>query len=444
MHKKTSKINIFIFFLMLFVGSFLSFQIAFASECEDIYGGTCSVNKNCAVSAEIPLDTAGGKYGCSSDEYCCVLQCNSNEIKKNIGEAICAKKSNCSKQLDYSLDCVSKIGSDGVCCTETKTSSSSSTTCVPDNDTLYDQGECQSGSSCSGSYSMHVSEYDSNCDSGKICCSVLKITYSQTSSSSSSSGIVPCGGESDPCTLCHLIIGIWNLIEWGKNILVTVAIVAIFISGIMYTVSTGSEKMITQAKDFLTASLVGFAITLAAWLIVDVTITWVANADPQLGIGKSSWHTFTCDTASSALTGSGTTSGGAITTSTGTGTDAALRKILTDAGFSIKSSGNCSDRNNSRCTSLDGMENNAINEIIAVKNTCGINTITGANETGHSSHNGLTFDVEASSTQAQCVYNNSSQLNVAQLCTDSANSRLRKNCDGYNEPNGILHIRFNN
>jgi|GEM_PF-6786690 len=270
------------------------------------------------------------------------------------------------------------------------------------------------------------------------------ITVTNPTTESTHTGIVPCGGESDPCTLCHLIIGIWNLIEWGKNILVTVAIVAIFISGIMYTISTGNEKMIAQAKAFLTASLVGFAVTLAAWLIVDVTITWVANADPQLGIGKSSWHTFTCDTASSALTGSGTTSGGAITTSTGTGTDAALRKILTDAGFSIKSSGNCSDRNNSRCTSLDGMENNAINEIIAVKNTCGINTITGANETGHSSHNGLTFDVEASSTQAQCVYNNSSQLNVAQLCTDSANSRLRKSCDGYNEPSGILHIRFNN
>ena len=134
----------------------------------------------------------------------------------------------------------------------------------------------------------------------------ITVTNPQTESTGGS-GIVPCGENGTPCTLCHLIIGIWNLIEWGKNILVTVAIVAIFISGIMYTVSTGNEKLITQAKAFLTASLVGFAITLAAWLIVDVAITWVANADPQLGIGKSSWHTFTCDTASSASGGSSST-----------------------------------------------------------------------------------------------------------------------------------------
>ena len=391
MRKKIRKINIFIFVLIFLTGGLFSSQLVSASECEDTYGGTCSDDTS-RSTGEIALNSAKGIFGCQTGEYCYVYKCEGTEIQNNFGNTVCLKKTDCSEEMNYALDCKSIIGSDGVCCKK----------------------------------------------------ALVNITSSTAASSSSNAGIVPCGGESDPCTLCHLIIGIWNLIEWGKNILVTVAIVAIFISGIMYTVSTGNEKLITQAKAFLTASLVGFAITLAAWLIVDVAITWVANADPQLGIGKSSWHTFTCDTASSALSGSGTTTGRTITTSTGTGTDAALRKTLTDAGFSIKSSGNCSDRNNSRCTSLDGMENNAISEIIAVKNACGINTITGANETGHSSHNGLTFDVEASSTQAQCVYNNSSQLNVAQLCTDSANSRLRKNCDGYNEPNGILHIRFNN
>ena len=121
----------------------------------------------------------------------------------------------------------------------------------------------------------------------------------------SSAGIVPCGGATDPCTLCHLIIGIHNLIEWGKDILVTLAIVAIFISGIIYIISTGNEKMITQAKSFLTASLVGFTVTLAAWLIVNVTIIWIANANPDLNIGITNWNTFKCDTASSALTGGG-------------------------------------------------------------------------------------------------------------------------------------------
>lgn len=259
-------------------------------------------------------------------------------------------------------------------------------------------------------------------------------------------GIVPCGinGSSDPCTLCHIIIGIKNLVDFGKNILVTAAIVAIFISGIIYIVSTGNEKMVTQAKSFLTASIVGFAVTLGAWLIVNVTIFWIANAKSDLDIGITNWYTFTCDTSSSALSGSTTSSvgtGGTIPTSTGN--DAEIRQKLTSAGFSVQSSGNCSDRNNSRCTSFDGMSTGVADEIISVKNSCGINTITGANETGHKSHAGYTFDVRASSTQIQCIYDKTSQLNITQLCTDSSNSSFRKNCSGYDEPSGILHIRFN-
>jgi len=115
-------------------------------------------------------------------------------------------------------------------------------------------------------------------------------------------GIVPCG-ETEPCTLCHLIIGIHNLVEFGKDILVTITLVAIFISGIIYVVSSGNEKMITQAKSFFTASLVGFTVTVGAWLIVNITIFWIANARSDLGIGITNWNEFTCDTSSSTLKG---------------------------------------------------------------------------------------------------------------------------------------------
>jgi hypothetical protein len=151
----------------------------------------------------------------------------------------------------------------------------------------------------------------------------------------SSAGIVPCGEASDPCTLCHLIIGIHNLVEWAKNILVTIAIVAIFISGIIYVVSSGSEKMMTQAKSFLSASLIGFALTLGAWLIVNVTIFWVANAKSDLGIGITSWNTFTCDKSSSALTGG---SGNIGTGPTTPGTAAGSGKVF-DAASQMMNAG---------------------------------------------------------------------------------------------------------
>ena len=113
-------------------------------------------------------------------------------------------------------------------------------------------------------------------------------------------GIVPCGNSGQgACTLCHFIIGIYNLIDWGKNILLTAAIVAIFISGIMYAVSAGSA-MLETAKKFLTASITGFVIVLCAWLIIS-TVMWMLSAKSDLGIEKanSNWYginsiTFDC------------------------------------------------------------------------------------------------------------------------------------------------------
>jgi hypothetical protein len=122
-------------------------------------------------------------------------------------------------------------------------------------------------------------------------------------------GIVPCGNSGQgACTLCHLIIGIYNLIAWGKNILVTAAIVAIFISGIMYILAAGGAMMET-AKKFLTSSIIGFTIVLGAWLMVS-TVMWMLSAKTDLGINKpqSNWYgvnsiKFDCDATSSSGSG---------------------------------------------------------------------------------------------------------------------------------------------
>jgi len=107
-------------------------------------------------------------------------------------------------------------------------------------------------------------------------------------------GLVPCGGTGEaPCTLCDLIIGIYEIISWLRNILVAVAFVAIFIAGIMYVISSGDEEMMKRAKGFLSTSLIGFTIVLCAWLIVN-TIMWSLSTNEDLGIGQKNWYTFTC------------------------------------------------------------------------------------------------------------------------------------------------------
>ncbi|NOK58675.1 MAG: hypothetical protein GFH27_549301n295 [Chloroflexi bacterium AL-W] len=83
--------------------------------------------------------------------------------------------------------------------------------------------------------------------------------------------------------------------------------------------------------------------------------------------------------------------------------DSQARSLLRANGIPVVSSGNCTDRYNPRCTSLEQINSGTINGIIAFKNgsTCPV-TVTGGTETGHSSGtyshwNGYKIDIALSS-----------------------------------------------
>jgi hypothetical protein len=117
-----------------------------------------------------------------------------------------------------------------------------------------------------------------------------------------SAGIVPCANSEhpEPCTLCHLIIGFWNLISYGFKIFVFIAVVGLVGAGIMYIVSAGNEEMMKTAKTFIKQILIGFAVILGAWLLVYVVMTYFA-VKTDLGIGIEAWNKFKCSTTSSAV-----------------------------------------------------------------------------------------------------------------------------------------------
>ncbi|MEI7425406.1 MAG: hypothetical protein WCK16_00575 [Candidatus Moraniibacteriota bacterium] len=117
-----------------------------------------------------------------------------------------------------------------------------------------------------------------------------------------SAGIVSCGiTTTDPCTLCHLIVGIQSILDWAMNtLLIPLSITAISIAGIIYIVSSGNPTLTKQAKDIVGAVLIGFALMLGAWLIVNTIIITLFSAKTDLGIEKTDWHTFSCTTTSSS------------------------------------------------------------------------------------------------------------------------------------------------
>lgn len=106
--------------------------------------------------------------------------------------------------------------------------------------------------------------------------------------SAQAASLVPCGrteddratngiNESKPCTLCHIVIGANGVIQWGMNIMTVIAITVIFAMGVLYIISAGDEGMMKMAKEGMKAALIGFAIMLLAWLIVNIVITVLAD-----------------------------------------------------------------------------------------------------------------------------------------------------------------------
>lgn len=144
----------------------------------------------------------------------------------------------------------------------------------------------------------------------------LALAASGTSSGSSNGGIVPCGNGSstgNACTICHMILGIKNLVDFGLKLVVTAAVLGIVISGILYMVSSGNQTMMSKAKGAMFASVTGFAIVIGAWLLIS-TVLWLISAKGDLGIQKTGgWFNFKCDTKSSA--GSGGSGGNSNSTS---------------------------------------------------------------------------------------------------------------------------------
>lgn len=127
-------------------------------------------------------------------------------------------------------------------------------------------------------------------------------------------GVVPCGnGLTDPCTICHFIVGFKNLIDWGRNILIALSITSLSIAGVMYVISSGDPEMIKRAKSLAVNTVIGFSLMLGAWLIINTTF-WIFSAKSapvdsvekyNLGLEAKSWDTFTCSTASSSTAPTG-------------------------------------------------------------------------------------------------------------------------------------------
>lgn len=133
------------------------------------------------------------------------------------------------------------------------------------------------------------------------------IFFLQVAPMASAEGLIPCGRtigtaeEQQPCTLCHLVVGFQRVINFGLKIVTFVALAAITFAGIMYIISAGNQQMMDTAKSFLKSTLIGFAIVIGAWVIINTAMRILSSKDsngdgvPDFGVTATGrWSDFKC------------------------------------------------------------------------------------------------------------------------------------------------------
>lgn len=118
--------------------------------------------------------------------------------------------------------------------------------------------------------------------------------------------------ETDPCSVCHLIVLGHNIVKYVVYIAVFVALAIITFAGILYIVSAGNEGMISTAKSALKSALFGIFFILVAWVLVNTAIMILK---PKAGTFQGNWFQYYCESAETNPTGAnGTTPGNTNTT----------------------------------------------------------------------------------------------------------------------------------
>ena len=124
----------------------------------------------------------------------------------------------------------------------------------------------------------------------------LVILIFGVSVANASGGIVPCGGTGQSmCTICDLIKGLNDIIQYLLRIAVGLALTIFTVAGVMYIVSVGNSGTTEMAKNAMKNAIIGFVIILVAWLAIDILLN-VVGAKADLGItGVTKWGTFDCN-----------------------------------------------------------------------------------------------------------------------------------------------------
>lgn len=220
--------------------------------------------------------------------------------------------------------------------------------------------------------------------------------------------LLPCTGA-DCVSICQMVKLGQNVIWLGMSIAVfAIAPILIAWGGILVLTAGGAEERMKQGKKVVTSALIGMALALGAFLIVNTFffLLGITFDNPNQIID---WANISCTQDLSErpaplptrrvpgepptrerVPSTGTGWDGA-TPPPGTLDDATARNLLREANISVNKE-NCETVQRTDCTSLTGIPQQAIDGVIDIKNNCGGPSapcsvvVTAGTERGHETH----------------------------------------------------------
>ena len=101
-----------------------------------------------------------------------------------------------------------------------------------------------------------------------------------------SGGLVNCGKDT-PCTFTQFIPFLVHIVDFLVTVVAfPLTVLGIAVSGAMLIFGGASEQTRTMGKDAFKASLIGFIITLGAWLIVHSILYYLGATDINNPLGS--------------------------------------------------------------------------------------------------------------------------------------------------------------
>ena len=96
------------------------------------------------------------------------------------------------------------------------------------------------------------------------------------------------GGPQGSCSICDAYVVAKNIVNFLIQLSFTIATAMIVWGALQMILSTGNPGKVSQAKSIMMSALIGLAIALASWLIVNTIITVLAPNHPMV------WNQIEC------------------------------------------------------------------------------------------------------------------------------------------------------